>query len=398
MASVAHTADRQGHTPIVKIMFINYEFPPVGGGAGNACYFIARDLAAMGHRIAVITSLFGTLPREEVREGVRIYRIPTLRKRIYQCALHEMGVFCLSLYWHGLRLAEAEKPDVVVIFFAVPFGYFGPIVKARHRIPYVVSLRGGDVPGFCGTGIERLQKLFTPVFKQVCTRASRVIANSEGLAQLAKKSVEMDVQVIPNGVDAKSIGPRDGRVPDQGVRFVFVGRLTRQKGLHYLVEAHRILQDRAGRFTTTIVGDGPLRKEIEDLARKVVVNNMRFTGWLTRPEVLHKLGESDVFVLPSVDEGMPNVVLEAMASGLPVIGSRVSGMEELVTHGKSGYLVAPGNCAEFAQRMITYIENGEKTAIHGKISRRIAETMDWGKTAKAYERVIQSARQTNTLM
>ena len=130
------------------------------------------------------------------------------------------------------------------------------------------------------------------------------------------------------------------------IHLVFVGRLAPVKGLRVLIEALGLVPDRNVRLT--IVGDGSERATLEAMAAPLA-DRVRFTGFQSQEEVAQILATADAFVLPSFAEGVPVVLMEALAAGLPAIATRITGVPELIDHGVSGLLVTPGNPAALAE-------------------------------------------------
>src|SRR4051794_32028235 len=173
----------------MRVLLLNYEFPPLGGGAATASAQIARRMARRGIEVVVLTSLFKCLPRRERKDGYTIYRVPAMRRTIDRCTPPEMGAYVAGAMLPALRLASSFRPDLMHVFFGVPTGAVGLIVNRLKGIPYLLSLRGGDVPGFMGKELERLHSFTMPLTRQVWGRAGAIVANSEGLRELAQHTV-----------------------------------------------------------------------------------------------------------------------------------------------------------------------------------------------------------------
>lgn len=137
---------------------------------------------------------------------------------------------------------------------------------------------------------------------------------------------------------------------DGSVRLIFVGRLAPVKGLRVLFEALDTLFDEIPSLQLTLVGDGPDRARLEQEAARFG-DRIRFTGYLTQAEVAKALSTHDICVLPSFAEGVPVILMEAMASGLPVVATQVAGVGELVQHGKSGLMAPPGDAATLREHI-----------------------------------------------
>jgi len=325
-----------------RILMVNYEYPPLGGGAGNATLHIAREATRQGANVLVVTSAFGDLPARELTDGFEIRRIPTIRRFEEKCAAWEMAVFMASACLHVPLLAAKFKSDAVLAFFGVPCGPAAWLTKALSGRPYVVSLRGGDVPGFQPYDLARMHALTGPLIRFLWRGAGAVVPNSAGLAELARAfEPGLDYPVIPNGADIEMFRPREGLRRPGPVRLFFHGRVVYQKGLDTLMSALGLLAPEPA-WELHIVGDGPQRPELEAQARNLgMADRVFFRGWMRRPELAGIMRDMDVYAFASRDEGMPNAVLEAMASGLPVAATRIAGNEELVVPEVTGLLVAP---------------------------------------------------------
>ena len=367
------------------ILLINHEFPPIGGGAATATENIARELRKLGARVTVLTSAYRDLPAREVREGCDILRIAALRRRADSSNILEMISFLLCSLWWAVRRSARYKADVCIAFFGLPAGPAAWILRQRHGTPYIISLRGGDVPGFLPEVLRNWHRLSGRLIRFLWRGAAFVVANSRGLAALARKcDPEQRVLVIPNGVDTAWPERASGKEPSADIRLITVGRLNLQKNYPSLLRALAALRETG--WTLEIIGDGPERNALQSLAQELgLADRVFLRGWIDRKELPAHLAKADVFVFPSLQEGMPNTVLEAMVAGLPVIACAVEGCEELVVDGKTGILVPPDDVSALQSalaRLMAAPELGEKMGQAGR--RRALEHYTWYTTAAAY--------------
>ncbi len=370
----------------MRILAVNYEYPPLGGGAGNATAHIGRELAALGADVTVMTSAFSGLPKYESFDGLTIRRVPVIRRRPDRCTPPEMMTFLGSALTAALRLSKHIRPEVTLAFFGIPSGPVGLALKKRYGVPFVVSLRGGDVPGFQPYDLALYHRLLGWAIRSVWRRAEAVVANSTGLKMLAEASAsDVPIRMIPNGVDTDRFRPLTENRNGGRVRLGFVGRLVYQKGLDVLLQALALLPVETD-WRLEIVGDGDSRKHLETMAHDLdLYGKVHFAGWKERSELPGIYRQIDLFVLPSRDEGMPNVVLEAMASGLPVIASRVAGNEELVIEGQTGYLTPSEDPAALSRVLAESIGNTELRQQMGRAGRALVEARyTWRRVAEAY--------------
>ena len=372
----------------MRILIINHEYPPVGGGAANASKHIAKELVRIGLQVDLITSRFRDLPHRETQDGVNIIRVPALRSSQLEASSLEVGSFAAPALFAALGLVSRRRPDVIHAFFGVPSGALGCALRALTGIPYLISLRGRDVHGGKAPQCGGIAGPLRAVSRIVWRRAGAVVANSHGLRQVALQvEPRVHVDVIPNGIDTNRFtpAPTDGPA-DSPLRLLFVGRLEPYKGLDFLLEALGLLQARTDRrFVLRIVGDGSLRDELPQVAQRLGVQGcVDFAGLLSPEQMPDAYRSADVFVLPSVVEGMPNVVLEAMASALPVVATRIPGCEELVVPGQTGFLAEPASTGSLADALLALIENRSLRDAMGRSARREAEGRSWGRVAQAY--------------
>lgn len=371
----------------MRVLILNPEYPPVGGGAGNASRHLALALANLGQRVTVLTAYYDALPRLE--EGaVRVIRIPALRRRPDRSGVVEQAAFVVSGLWYTFRLARRERPDVILAFFGAPSGIIAWLLRPWLQVPYIVLLRGGDVPGFRPYDFATYHRLIGPLLRRVWHGAEAVVANSQGLRTLAQRfEPRVPVLVIPNGVDLKRFAPPVRRAWNPP-HLLFVGRVVYQKGLDVLFEALARLRDLP--WQLTIVGDGPYRAVLESQAEALGLRErIRFAGWQSPERIPDFYRQANLFVFPSRDEGMPNAVLEAMASGLPVVATRIAGNEELITP-ETGRLVPKENVVALSGALGELLRDAALRQQMGEAARqRVMAHYTWEAAARRYLALIQ---------
>jgi len=368
---------------------INSEYPPVGGGASNATYHLARTFAARGHQVTVLTSRFADLPVDSLDGDVRVLRCRARRTRQDRSSAWEQTQFMLRAIPAALKLTRDWTPDVTIAFFGLPSGPAAWAVRMRHHVPFVVSLRGGDVPGFRPQDFRVYHGVVKPLIRWIWRKADAVVANSDGLRRLAAQTdAQVPIQVIPNGVDVAAFAEQSRDW--SAARLVIVGRLVYQKGIDVLLQALAGLRDQA--WELTVVGDGPLRVQLEQQATDLGLNDrVVFVGWLDPAAVRAQLAQATLFPYPSRDEGMPNAVLEAMAAGLPVVATHIAGNEELVQDGVNGHLVPRDDVDALRAALEELIQDHALRASMGAASRALVEAnYAWERTADAYLDLIES--------
>jgi len=373
-----------------RVLILNSEYPPVGGGAGNASAHIAESLVRKGLEVTVLTAAFAKLPREETIEGVRIIRLPGLRRKEDRSTAFEQLVFMLvASIWGQFWLAKI-RPQIVLAFFGAPAGVAAWAWSFFRRLPYIVCLRGGDVPGFRPYDFGRLHKLLGPLLRLVWRRAAAVVANSQGLRQLGEAfEPHIPIQVIVNGVEAKQYQVTERKW--QPPRLLFVGRVVYQKGLDLLLKALAELS--ATPWELRIVGDGADMNSIKQQAAELVLSGrITFAGWKPRESLPDFFQQANLFVMPSRHEGMPNALLEAMASGLPAVATQIAGNEELIEEGKTGLLVPADDPVALQTALQDILEDDKRRKSMGLAAQqRAINFYNWEIVADAYLQLIEQS-------
>jgi glycosyltransferase involved in cell wall biosynthesis len=229
-----------------------------------------------------------------------------------------------------------------------------------------------------------------PAIRSLWRQAACVVANSRGLSALAHRTEpDVTIHVIPNGVDVQRFRPGGSPARNGSVRLLYVGRLTYQKGVDVLIQALHKLASKI-QFEVELVGDGNARRPLERMVQKFgLAERLHFTGWLDQTEIPQRYQQADIFVLPSRDEGMANVILEAMASGLPVIATSIAGNVELVQHGENGLLVTPDDPEQLADALLALMNEVELRQRMGSSGRALVERgYSWNHMAEQYLEVI----------
>ena len=381
-----HLIEPQGK---LKILMFNHEFPPIGGGGGWVSYFLGKHFAAAGHDVHLITSQFRDCPKNETVEGFHVHRVRALRKNPDVCAVHEMLTYAVSSSLYGLRFAKQFQPDIVQVFFGIPAGGGAYLLQKRRNVPYVVFLGGRDVPSRTPDPpyYRWLYLLLKPAIRAIWRNASVVVACSDGLRELAQETdADVKMDVIPDGLDLGSFEHVQRDAAPEKIRVLAIGRLIPRKGFQFLIRAlPQIIEKAAHTFEIEIVGDGPYHGELLKLAESLgVASHIHFAGSVPYAELPKKYQDADLFILPSLAEGMPLVVLEAMGTGLPIVASRVQGIDELVVEGVNGALFDPGDVDGLACALIKLINAGEDRVEMGKASIERVKPYDWKNIADAY--------------
>ncbi|MFH1264298.1 MAG: glycosyltransferase [Planctomycetota bacterium] len=291
------------------------------------------------------------------------------------------------------RLLVQQKPDLIQTFL-FHANIVGRLAARRAGVPHVVSgIRVAERRSRWRLWVDRITD--GRVDRHVCVSnaVARFSAERAGLP-------EEKLVVIRNGIDARLYPARHrADLESYGIRAgrrvaTYVGRLDRQKGVRWLVEAAPEWLDQVPDCDLLLVGKGPDQPELELLCRRQGISDrVRFAGW--RADVPEILAASDLLVLPSAWEGMPNVVLQAMASRLPVLATDVEGVRELLGSGADPQTVPYGDTKALADRMVTLMSDRNLVSQLGEQNRARAESeFDVERMVTAYQDLWESLAET----
>lgn len=372
----------------MNLLLINYEYPPVGGGAANATQFLAQAFTREGHDVQILTAGLRGQEGAEIECGVNVVRLPTRRARADRASMRDVFEFLRQSWLAAPKLQRAARFDATVVFFTIPSGPAALRLHRRFGVPYLISLCGAEVPGHV-PGIGWLHALTLPARRAVMRRASAIVANSEGLAATSRRADPFPTEIVPNGVDNSLFHPRGPGAPcdHKALRLIFVGRLHPEKNLAtLLMQMKRAIVTGSCEVELQVVGDGAQRSELERLSESLGLSGkIRWLGWRTKAEMPDLYRSADVFILPSLYEGMSNAVLEAMASGLPVIASDVPGNRALVVHDRTGLLFGLADPDRLGEAVVRLAKDQHLRSEMGRAARQRAEAdFSWDRTAQRY--------------
>ena len=374
----------------MKVLFFNYEYPPLGGGAANATAYILEEYSKIPDlSVDLITSSIDSeYHLEKVANNISIHKLPIGKNKnnLHYQSQKELLTYAWKAYFFAKKLIKKNKYDLSHSFFTVPCGFVSFLIKKEYNIPYVVSLRGSDVPGYSDRFVF-LYKIIKPLIKLIWKNSFAVIANSEGLKELAQKTnPKQVVGIIYNGIDIENFKPKpEARPVNNFIITLGASRVTERKGIDYLIKALANLVPQYSQLLLRVMGEGDAREALEKLAKDLELEkNIEFIGRIPRENTAPYYQEASIFVLPSFNEGMSNAMLEALASGLPLIATNTGGTSELVEEGVNGFIVKMRDSQDLTDRIEILMKDEDLRKRMGEASRRKAELMSWKKVAKKY--------------
>jgi glycosyltransferase involved in cell wall biosynthesis len=363
----------------MRILTLNYEFPPIGGGAAPVSYELAKELVAQGHEVDVVTMGYRGLPAFEMVDGVNVYRVPCLRKRPDICKTHEMASFVLAALPKVTQLTARYAYDVNHTHFLVPTGLLGRALKSWRRLPFVVTVHGSDVPGYNPDRFGLQHRLLVPLWNWILYGADHVISPSRFLQELVvRRAHGCPISIIPNGFRHERL--RADRSKER--RILLVSRMLPRKGVQHLLAALPGLDLRG--FQVDIVGNGPFLPTLRQMASELSLP-VKFWGWLdnSSPELKELYERSSIFAFTSETENFPVVLLEAMAAGQAIVTCDGTGCPEVV--GSDALLVPPRRPDRLGEALCHLVANDQLRAELGRRARaRVEREFSWQTIARRH--------------
>lgn len=364
-----------------KIFMLDFEFPPIGGGGGQAHLNILHQYAG---REDLAVTVLASAPEpgftvEQFAPNIVIHRAGIRKRNLHYWRRTEVLAW-LAKAWHRYRqLLRRDTFDLAHAFFAFPTGWVA--CRQADRLPYIISLRGSDVPG----RHSRLQldyKLLAGPMRRIWKRSAGLVACSTGLRERAWRFLPAaPIAVIPNGVDLDRFRPAENLRPAGPWRLLTVGRLTVTKRMESLAGVVLQLGQAGIEVRLTVAGGGALEEKFRQLVAECGLNGRIDITGRQEPDLMPELyRRHDLFVSATMQEGMSNAMLEAMASGLPLVTTRCEGVEELIRD--NGLVVEQP--AALGQAVMELLHRPDRLAEMAAASRRRAGRFTWSGVASRY--------------
>jgi glycosyltransferase involved in cell wall biosynthesis len=385
----------------VKVCLLTTSFPrSKEDHSGIFVFRLCRALVSSNIGVDVVAPGHEAISGSEIMEGCRVHRFSYFFPRRWQKLAYGPGgipgnltrnpwrvlqlpFFLLAFFFEAVRAAKGA--DLIHAQW-IPSGFIAWGVSVFRGIPFIITLRGSDALYARRSGF--LSSISLWVLKQA---AIVTTINEELRAWLMTHGIqESRVVFIRNGVDLESKRRNGDQSPFY--RLLFVGNLIPVKGVRYLIDAFSMLIRFEKEVHLTFIGEGEERAALERQAQETGISaSVEFIGVQPPEEIESWMNRSDCLVLPSLSEGTPNVVLEAMACGLPVVASDLPGIREVVRDGITGLLTQPRNTEDLAQKLLKLIRDRSLSEEMGRAGQAAVAEMGlgWKQVAGNYREVYQ---------
>jgi glycosyltransferase involved in cell wall biosynthesis len=373
----------------MRILFCNFEYPPLGGGGGVITAMIAREMAKH-HDVTVLTSKGLGLPGERLEGGVRVVRVPVwFRKQEAVANLSSMFAYLPMGILYGNRLIRQKPFDIINTHFVLPTGPVGDYLSRHNNIPNVLTIHGGDLYDPTKWTSPHKHALLTLWVKILLRRADAVVTQSSNTSENMRHFYCPDLQDvrIPLAIQKPESGAASRKeygFAEDEILFATIGRVVTRKAIDQLISMTDSMRQLKVRLL--IIGTGPkesiLKQEVENrgLSEKV-----SFLGQVEEREKFRILRMSDIYVSTSQHEGFGIVFVEAMACGLPVVCYDNGGQTDFLRDAETGYIVSLNDLKRFEDRCRKLAEDRELRQKMGRENIKKAESFFIESCAARYE-------------
>lgn len=346
-----------------RILILNYEFPPLGGGGGVATKDLAKGFIENGYEVDCLTSGYGNLKKNENVDGINVFRVKTFgRKELATATFISMLTFLFFGFFKGISLCRKNKYRFINTHFAIPTGPLGFILSKFFRLKNILSIHGGDIYDPSLKRSPHKHWCWRTVVKFIISRADFVVAQSSNTKENAEKyyNFRKEISVIPLPYSKINFSKKTRNELGLDIDkkyLISVGRLVKRKGYDYLLKAFSEIKNE--NIELLIIGYGPEKDNLKKMADNLNVSRrVHFLENIkTDEEKFQYLDTADVYVLSSLHEGFGVVLQEAMQVGLPIVATNNGGQVDFIQSEKNGLLVEAKNSEKLAEAIKKLLAN-----------------------------------------
>jgi glycosyltransferase involved in cell wall biosynthesis len=369
----------------MRILHLTKKYYPIIGGDAYVVKNLKEQQMKTGHVVYILTSNCNEIIQDK---GILKFGLKDRAANLDRITPQRLISLVFLFLW-SFRKIRGLKPDIIHSHSA-DMGFFISFAARLYRIPVVNTCHGisfNDKQYFI---LKRLAEIF---FLKYSGFKAIIAIDKNGVEALKRAGIKKGLYV-PNGVDIYKFKLKPKERIQERTRFLFVGRLEKQKGLEYLLQAAEFLKEQ-NNFEIIIVGDGKEAVNLKKITAELEVEDVvKFAGKLSEKVLLEQYMRCDIFVLPSLWEGLPLTLLEAAAAGLPIIATEVGGIPSVFIHRENALLVKAQKSRELAEEMQKLMDDKELQKTLSTNARKLAEKYSWESSAKRLEKIYKNCVET----
>lgn len=368
----------------MRICLVSSAYRPYISGVGEHVHYLGKELQKLGHSVHILTTTYQAIRKTECHAATRLgkgllipfakgqFTLPIAANLVLQTKKFFSSNHFDIVHCHGIFPPE-------IAYWSARYSS-APVIATFHVVNPML-------PKF-------VYSAFRSLFKKLHYKLRAKIAVSRACQEWAMNFFPGKYWVIPNGVDLTIFHPNvvPAMPVTQNHRLLFVGRLEKRKGLEYLIQALPTVLASYPDTKLVVVGFGPLNNYYQRLAVKLgISDSVQFIGAVPNDELASYYTSATIYIAPTIGrEAMGIVLIEAMACGLPVIASDITGYDEVIENGVNGILVPPGNAKLLGEKIIQLLESkstreklAEQAVLH-------SQDFEWSKIAREVEKVYRA--------
>jgi len=389
-----------------QILVLTSTFPRWASDTEPTFVFdLSRNYVHKGFQVDVIAPHAYGSKSHEIIDGVNIFRYRYFFERLQTLTYHGginanlknnkfnyllVPFFFLFQAVEIVRRLKNNQYDVIHSHWLIPQSFLCVFLckfVLKNKTPIICTSHGGDLYSLNGGIMQRLKQWTANNCAHLCVVSEAMKKDCKEMELTTE-----DISVLPMGVDLQYLFIPSVNVERHDNRIIFVGRFVEKKGIDVLIDAISLVKDSVPLVEVILVGDGPLRDEVDSKIRELSLDdNVKICGGVSNSELPDLYSSANIAVIPSIidpqgdREGLGLVTIEALGCGCAVIASALEPIKEVIEHGKSGLLFRPGSAEELAQHIMHLLEDKELSRALSSIGRaKVIETYDWQLVADNY--------------
>lgn len=360
----------------LRVCMVASEFPPHAAGIGYAAYHIAKALIDLGHNVTIITRGNWKNSKTRTLDGIKIHELPFIP---FFPPFH--------IIYHGFfvnQLLKQLQKDIDIVHLHSPLipiiNTDLPVITMVHSTWNFEAKTFNKIVDWYSLAVKFFRNIFIHYENKIFFKSDSFIAISGAIAEELQNFYNIDpsnINIIKNSIDINNYYYKKKKSDDKFFNVLSIGRLVYRKGVLDLIEAARIVCNKYPQIIFSLIGQGPLEEKLRNKIKEYhLESNVFLLGQIPNSKIKDYLKNASVFTIPSHYEGLPLVLLEAIASGKPVVGTGIKGIKEVITNNENGILVQIQNPQELANAIVKLFKNSALRKYLSKNAKKSAKQYD----------------------